>query len=363
MSLLQNERLEQIRGFMAAQGIDVLVLQRVSSFAWATAGARDYVNTASSDGVATIVITPDARYVVTNAIEAPRLGQEEGLEAAGWELRAAPWYATDSTVADLIAGKRAGADGPVAGARNLAKEVAWQRSLLLPGEQARFRTLGQSCAAAMDEAIRAIQPGMSEYEIAARLAFESEGRGAQAIVNLIATDERIFRYRHPLPTGKKLDRYAMLVLCGRREGLVCSITRLVHFGKLPDELRSKAMATAQIDATFITATRPGRSLGAVFADAQEAYAQAGFADEWQLHHQGGPTGYESREVIATPGAKQIVAAGQVYAWNPSITGAKSEDTILVGESGNEVLTTISGWPTWEVTAGSHTLTRPAILVV
>ncbi len=40
--------------------------------------------------------------------------------------------------------------------------------------------------------------------------------------------------------------------------LVCSITRLVHFGLLPDEVRRKAEATARIDATSIAATRPGR---------------------------------------------------------------------------------------------------------
>ena len=60
---------------------------------------------------------------------------------------------------------------------------------------------------------------------------------------------------------------------------------------------------------------------------------------------------------------QAVVAGQVYAWNPSIAGAKSEDTILVGESGNEVLTTIEGWPTWEITVNGQSIARPAILEV
>jgi Xaa-Pro aminopeptidase len=151
---------------------------------------------------------------------------------------------------------------------------------------------------------------MSEYEIDAQLAFETERRGAQAIVNLIATDERIFKFRHPLPTAKKLDRYAMLVLCGRRDGLVCSITRLIRFGKLPDSLRVKAQAVAQIDATFILGTRPGRALGEIFGSAQAAYASTGFADEWQYHHQGGPAGYEAREVIATPEMTQPSSPGR-----------------------------------------------------
>jgi antitoxin VapB len=94
------------------------------------------------------------------------------------------------------------------------------------------------------------------------------------------------------------------------------------------------------------------------------YAATGFTNEWQLHHQGGPAAYEPREFLATPGSSDVVAVGQAYAWNPSITGTKSEDTILVGEAGNEVLTTISGWPTLPVTlADGQVVMRPAILEV
>jgi antitoxin VapB len=239
--------------------------------------------------------------------------------------------------------------------------MARLRAILLPEEVERFRTLGRLCAEAMDAAIRAVKPGLTEYEIAGLLAHETESRGAQAIVNLIATDERIFKFRHPLPTGKKLDEYAMLVLCGRKWGLVCSITRLVHFGKLPDEVRRKMEATAKVDATFLVATRPGQTLGQIFARAQTAYAQMGFADEWQLHHQGGPAGYEAREYVGTPGSTDVVAVGQTYAWNPSITGTKVEDTFVVGEKGNEVLTTVPGWPMLDVTIEGQTVKRPVIL--
>jgi Xaa-Pro aminopeptidase len=143
------------------------------------------------------------------------------------------------------------------------------------------------------------------------------------------------------------------------------VTRCVHFGRLPDELRDKAEAVARIDATLIEATRPGATLGEIFERGITAYAQVGFPDEWTRHHQGGPAGYEPRELLATPGSPARVTAGQAYAWNPSISGAKSEDTILVtagAASGNEVLTAIPGWPSLTVTLDDgHTLERPAIL--
>ena len=114
---------------------------------------------------------------------------------------------------------------------------------------------------------------------------------------------------------------------------------------------------------LITATRPGRRLSDVFGQGVAAYGATGFADEWQLHHQGGPAGYEPREVVATPSSFDVVTVGQVYAWNPSITGVKSEDSILIGESGNEVLTEIEGWPVIDVTVDGQNIKRPAILEV
>jgi Xaa-Pro aminopeptidase len=191
------------------------------------------------------------------------------------------------------------------------------------------------------------------------LAFEAEKQGVQAIVNLIATDERIYSYRHPLPTSKKLARYAMLILCGRRAGLICSLTRLVHFGPLADDLKQKIAACAKVDAAFIGSTQPGRTLGEIFEYAVTAYAAQGFPGEWQKHHQGGAAGYEPREYLALPASADRVSTGQAYAWNPSITGYKSEDTILVGDEHNQILTEIPGWPVTTVNG----IARPTILVV
>jgi Xaa-Pro aminopeptidase len=356
-------KLERLNELLAKHSADALLLQRVSSFAWATCGAASYVNTATSNGVGSLLITPTGRYLITDNIEAPRFEQEEQLAEQGWEFRVAVWHEDNPAVADLTNGLKLAADGPLPGAIDVSGELARLRANLLPEEGERYRRASQLCAEAMNAAIRAVRPGMTEYEIAALLDRETFARGVQPTVNLIATDDRIFNFRHPLPTGKQMEKYAMLVLCGRKYGLVTSITRLVHFGRLPDDLRRKMVAVASVDAAFIAATRPGRALNEVFKRATDAYAMTGFADEWHLHHQGGPAGYEPREYVATPASPEIVAAGQVYAWNPSITGTKSEDTILVGPDTNEVLTGIPDWPMLIVEVEGQNIPRPAILEV
>jgi Xaa-Pro aminopeptidase len=356
-------KLKQIDGLLTERDLDGLLIRGTANFAWATCGAASYVNVAVSEGAASLLILPGVRYLVTDNIEAPRLEAETQVCEQGWIVHADGWHTAGDAFTGLAAGLRLGADVPYPGAVDLSADLRRLRSNLHPAEQARFRALGRLCAGAMDRAVRAVKPGMTEYEIAALLAAEAQRSGVLPIVNLIAADERIYHFRHPLPTSKPLNRYAMLVLCGRGHGLVCSITRFVHFGSLPADLRRKAEAVAGVDAAFIAATQPGRTLSDVFQAGREAYAAAGYPDEWRLHHQGGPAGYEPREAIATLDTHDVIAAGQAYAWNPSITGTKSEDTILVGEDGFENLTEVDGWPVVEVDAGEYTIPRPAILEI
>ena len=354
-------KLDCIRNFLNESDLDGILLRRTDNFSWATCGVDPHINTADSMGIASLLITQNDRIVVTNNIEATRLKQELGLGEQGWEFKVSPWFERDDQIASLTHGMKLGTDTSFPHALDLSGEIASIRAQLTPEEGERYRELGRLCAWGMQQSIEAVIPGMSEFEIAGLLAQSVESKGVQAIVNLIATDERIFSYRHPLPTDKKLQNYAMLILCGRKWGLICSVTRLVHFGPLPEEIRHKAEAVARIDAEMIAATRPGHTLGDVFNQTQAAYAAAGYPDEWKLHHQGGSAGYAPREVTATPASTEPILVGQAFAWNPSITGAKSEDTILVGTGSNEIITEMADWPSIEIQVGEQVLKRPAIL--
>ena len=101
---------------------------------------------------------------------------------------------------------------------------------------------------------------------------------------------------------------------------------LAKVSRLPEELLARARE----------ATRPGRTHADVFADIQGFYADAGYPGEWRLHHQGGSTGYVSREVIATPSTNDPIEERMAFAWNPSISGAKAEETFLLRSSGPEL---------------------------
>jgi Xaa-Pro aminopeptidase len=257
-----------------------------------------------------------------------------------------------------VTGGRVAADVPVAGLEALPAEFGELRWSLTQEEIARYRWVGEHAGVAMTHALFHLRPGLSEAQLAALLAEVLIGFDLQPTVLLVAADDRIERFRHPLPTEQRLERTAMLVVGARRWGLTASLTRLIQFSPLDKELRRRHRAVAAVDAAYLHATRPGAVAGDIFRAGMAAYAAHGFPDEWQRLHQGGATGYVGRDYRATPETPHRVRDHQAFAWNPSITGTKSEDTILVTPGRQEVLTVTPDLPHLQVDG----FARPDILV-
>jgi antitoxin VapB len=357
------EKQRRVDEFLEAHGYDGLLLARSDDFAWFTCGGSSFVNLAAEAGVGALLIERDHRTVITNNVERGRLLQEE-IDGAGFGEDVSPWYddALDKAIARLASGKRIASDVPLTGVMACPSEIARLRWQLTPEEVKRYRALGKEVGAAIGEAAMAASPGMTEYEVAGILSQQCWARGVAPIVVLIAADGRIAKYRHPIPTANTVQKGLMLVVCGRRHGLIVSATRMVQFGAVPAELRRKHDAVVAVDTAFNANTIPGQRIGEVFKAGLAAYAAEGFAGEWKLHHQGGPTGYAAREYRATFDTADPVLPYQAFAWNPSITGTKSEDTIVATPTGPEIISASPRFPTIEVRVGGVTLARADILV-
>jgi Xaa-Pro aminopeptidase len=85
------------------------------------------------------------------------------------------------------------------------------------------------------------------------------------------------------------------------------------------------------------------------------------AEEWKCHHQGGSIGYTGRDYRCHFQTPDIVQENQAFTWNPSLTGTKSEDTILAAARGMEMITRPILYPTLSVKAGGIAFVRPDIL--
>jgi Xaa-Pro dipeptidase len=341
----RRARQQRLRELMERQGLAALLLRRPANFAWYTGGADNRVDHASPFGVADVLITLDAELIFTNNIEAPRMREEQTPDL---EVVEHPWYGDEAVAIRAVVGDASlGTDFPLEGAMDVSGEVAPLRYVLDPVILERYRRVGTDGAAAVMEAAESLEPGMSEHEAAANLAAACRRRGLFSPVLLAAADDRIGRYRHPIPQGGFAERRVMLVVSAERGGLYANVTRIVDFEEPERELKRRQAACETILGRLREeATRPGRTLADAFQDCQDFYEEAGFRDEWMLHHQGGMTGYASREIIATPQTYQQIQIGQAFAWNPPITGTKAEETFVLTESGPEVITRVperEGW--------------------
>jgi Xaa-Pro aminopeptidase len=356
---------KKVHDFLGEHGLDAIVFENQSSFAWYTAGGDSHVGITTDQGVALLVITREADFVVTTNIEAPRIAEEE-IPGLGLELVEVPWHEPRGILKAVrkLAGRgELASDSGFGGTRNVAAQLAGLRFSLTEGEIDRYRSLGRDTEESVRSVCKSVRPGMTENSIAGMVAQQLYSRGVTPVVLLIAADDRIEKFRHPINTDRKVRRCAMIVSCGRRHGLIISCTRLVHFGKLPPDLRRRHDAVLKVDAAFNLSTRVGREIGSAVEAGIQAYAETGFPEEWKLHHQGGPTGYVAREFRATPDVKRKVVPNQAFAWNPSIAGTKSEDTILVTEKGIEFLSLSTDWPMVDVEFAGRVVKREDILVV
>jgi antitoxin VapB len=229
----------------------------------------------------------------------------------------------------------------------MADEITDLRAPLTQAELNTIKTLGKECSYIMQRFCKRIKRGWSEYRISGMLTGELLASGITPFVMLVGSDERIRQYRHPLPTDKTIDKLVMIALCAQRHGLIVCLTRLVHFGKMPVDLRRRHNAVCHVDATLERSTIPGVRWCDLFKKGQKTYSQHGFPGEWKLHHQGGPMGYECRDFKATPFETRRVKEAQPVGWNPSITGTKSEDTVISGNP-PEIITESSDWPMIDV---------------
>jgi antitoxin VapB len=353
---------EKLVEWLQTQGLAGVLIRRNENVAWLTGGAVELrVLTPCETGVASLLVTATGkRYYFTTENEAPRLHDEE-FGALDFEPVLFPWWAneTEATAAKLTGGPL-GSDTPGTGLTSVS--LGSLREGLSESEIARYRWLGLETAAATVEALNEVEPGLSEYDLEAITAGALLRRGVLPSVYLYAVDDRILKYKHAVARGKRLKQYGMLNLCSRKWGLAISITRFIHFGPLPAELSARFQAAAQVNAALLNATRVGATSAELFKVAQTAYAAQGFPGEERFHHQGGPTGYGEREWVATPEGTQVVVNNQAFAWNPSIRGGKTEDTVLLRNGVIENLTPTPELPVIAAKVEGSTYAAAGVLV-
>jgi Xaa-Pro dipeptidase len=365
-----NTKIEKLKNWMKEHNLGGMLFTQVRNVNWITAGRANTQIVLNKDiGAASLLIMEDGkRYLIANGSEAPRM-LDESLKGLGYELKFYPWYEANpvkdvrgSLITEVAGNRRIGCDVPYPETILMDEEFQPLRYQLTPTEIMRYRWICEQTTDAVAEVCKRLMPGMNEFEIEAMTAAEIRSRGIMPTVLLIGVDQRIYKYRHAIPFGDTLKDYGMVNVVAEKWGMPVAVTRFVHFGPLPEDLQNKIEKTAMVNAHYEQATRPGVLCSAIWEEMKKWYADAGFEGEWMKHHQGGAIGYNDREYVIYPGINKVVQVNQAFAWNPTITGSKVEETILVHPDSIEVLTKSKNWPMINVELDGKIYPQPDILI-
>ncbi len=347
-------KLARMREALSETGAAAIRLRGTDWFAWATAGASNTVLLAAETGVAEVLVTPQEAWILTDEIEAQRLVDEQ--LSPDFQLQVNPWAEFSKREAfvrevagdgKVLSDRVALPDGTYAALPEAAlpPSLLHHKRVLLPSEIDRYRHIGRLASEAMTEALSQAQPSWTEYELAGAGASALWSRGLHPALTLVAGERRLPLYRHPLPTQVTIGRVAMMVFCARGQGLYANLTRFIHFGSLPTEQAELHQQVREVEAVALNQSQPNMTLNGVYGSIAQAYEQHGHPQAIQEHHQGGTTGYLAREVVANPTTADQLAVGMALAWNPSLPGAKIEDTFVIQADGKlENLTSDPNWP-------------------
>ena len=293
--------------------------------------------------------------------------EDEGLSNYGFKLVQSEWYHRDEAkqVAEIVDPKLVGCDMPGFGYQCYENEIKELRYSLLQPEIDRYLWLGHKASLAVESILAMTKPGMRECMLTGEVLRMLWYDRIDSICNQSAADDRSMKYRHAIATERTIDKYLMLNVNARKWGLVTTITRIVFFGKVEENLRKQYNDNVYIECGMIAASKPGVKMSEMFKTTVDLYTERGYPNEWKLHHQGGSQGYRNRDYIIFPNSTEKVLENQCLCWNPTIAGrkygTKSEDAFVATNNGPIMITAPVMFPTLSVNVGGIDFVRPDIL--
>ena len=344
-----NERIQPLRELMKSNGLDAFVLRRNPNLAWAIAG-RAHVPTTIDMACFDLIITHDSATAITNVVEAPRLIAEElpsevSVQTIKWSEGRDPLLPTGSKV---------GSDQPGADRIDFGVEVEMMRASLIESDLARFQNICIDAAVALGNAMKQAESTDREIDVAGLITHSLWQADLEIAFLGVAGQERVHKFRHPLPTDSVVGNRVSASICAKRKGLIASVTRIITFGEVTDQMIADYTSIFKVEAALLDATVVGKPFSDPINAAIAAYPANGFdADEWTKHHQGGPTGFLPRDWPANQTSARLIQSNQPIAWNPTGKGWKAEDTIVATNSGVKLLSVDPEWPAFEVKGRSR----------
>jgi Xaa-Pro dipeptidase len=357
---------KRLLDFMRTNNYAAVVIGRQDNFAWLSCGGHNRVASTTEQGVCLAVFTEKKKYIIACSMDGRRIIDED-LQGMGYDLVELKWYEESPAekAAQLLKGMNVFSDTVIPGTDGKVLTGPFQELHypLTDGEIERYRWLGRKAEEAVRSVADCIRPGMSESDVEMLLRHEYARNGIDVCVMIIGSDERISKYRHCTPTGKKIEKMVMMAPAVQKWGLTVPLTRMICFeNRIPGDIEDKYDAVCAIEAETMSRCFPGSSFTGIFERQKVVFSERGYPEEWRNHFQGGITGYVINDPTRCTDPEARIADRQTFNWYITITGVKVEETMLVNGDTIEILTSTGLWPVKRYETGRHVIGLPQILL-
>ncbi len=220
------------------------------------------------------------------------------------------------------------------------------RMMKSPEELALIRRSVQTNSRAFEQTVARVKPGIRESDLAAELEYRMRRLGAEkaSFETIVAAGVRS-ALPHAQPTAARLSAGDLVVvdMGAFQEGYASDMTRMLSVGAPTATVKRMYRAVLEAQLAAIDAVRPGVTTVSVDAAARRALAGHGL-DHVFIHSTGHGLGLEIHEPPRLgkrdrhrlrPGMAITIEPG---AYIEGFGGVRIEDTVVVTETGCEILT-------------------------
>lgn len=214
------------------------------------------------------------------------------------------------------------------------------------GEIAAIRRSVETNSKAFEQAVRRVRPGMTESDLAAELEYRMRRLGAEkpSFDTIVAGGARS-ALPHAQPTGAKLQNGQLVVIDmgAIQDGYCSDMTRMLFLGEPGAKVKRTYRAVLEAQLAAIGQVRAGAVANRVDAAARHVLKGYGL-DRAFVHSTGHGLGLEIHEPPRIGKKdKTRLGAGMAITIEPGVYlegfgGIRIEDTVVVTESGCEILT-------------------------
>lgn len=349
-----DSAIKRLREYIDKNNIDAVILNRRSSFSWFSQGESS-MNFYTDFGLGYIYVDKNDAFCYTSNNEAPRIEKEifKGIIP----VKTFSWVeGPQKNISKLIEGKNVNGDFAFPNIREDFSNIKRLRYSLFDDQIKIASELGKKSVNILEKTMKDIKAGLNEYQIEAEIRYAFGKENIELPVLLIASDNNLNTYRHPLPTNNTANERFMAVLCPRYKGIVIALSRIVYFRKRTKDEKKRDEIICKINNMLMNETNIGINSKTLWDFMIQTYKEEGVETEYLNHHQGGAIGFESREWILRPNLDETIQKNQMIAYNPTLIGTKAEETLLLKDNSREIITIGSDFPT--LTCNGMTSTLP-----